>query len=63
VRITASLSYSFNFLTIRVAEVAKARGLQPHTVRAIISRLGSKSRVAIDRTQVEGRGLVYRRHQ
>jgi predicted transcriptional regulator len=46
-----------------VDEIVKARKLQPHTVRAVISRLGSKARVRIDREQVEGRGLVYRRHQ
>jgi len=26
-----------------VGEIAKARGLQPHTVRSILSRLGSKA--------------------
>ena len=44
-----------------VAEVAKARGLQPHTVRSVLSRLGSKAGLPLKRTKVEGRGgLVYR---
>ena len=44
-----------------VAEIAKARGLQPHTVRSILSRLGSKARLKLTRTKVEGRGgLLYR---
>jgi predicted ArsR family transcriptional regulator len=44
-----------------VAEIAKARGLQPHSVRSILSRLGSKAGLALTRTKVEGRGgLVYR---
>jgi predicted ArsR family transcriptional regulator len=44
-----------------VAEIAKARGLQPHTVRSILSRLGSKAGLVLTRTKVEGRGgLVYR---
>jgi predicted ArsR family transcriptional regulator len=44
-----------------VAEIANARGLQPHTVRSILSRLGSKAGLELTRTKVEGRGgLVYR---
>jgi predicted ArsR family transcriptional regulator len=44
-----------------VAEIAKARGLQPHTVRSVLSRLGSKGQLSLTRTKVEGRGgLVYR---
>ena len=44
-----------------VAEIAKARGLQPHTVRSVLSRLGSKAGLELARTKVEGRGgLVYR---
>jgi predicted ArsR family transcriptional regulator len=44
-----------------VAEIAKARGLQPHTVRSVLSRLGSKAGLELTRTKVEGRGgLVYR---
>jgi hypothetical protein len=35
-------------------------GLAPHTVRAVISRLGSRARIKISRTQVPGRGTVYR---
>jgi predicted ArsR family transcriptional regulator len=43
-----------------VAEIAKARGLQPHTVRSVLSRLGSKAGLELTRTKVEGRaGLVY----
>jgi hypothetical protein len=41
-----------------VAEIAKARGLQPHTVRSILSRLGSKAGLELTRTKVEGRGGV-----
>jgi predicted ArsR family transcriptional regulator len=43
-----------------IAEMAKARGLQPHSVRAVISRLRTRARVQIERTQVDGRGSVYR---
>jgi hypothetical protein len=44
-----------------VAEIAKARGLQAHTVRSVLSRLGSKARLEFTRTKVEGQGgLVYR---
>jgi Mn-dependent DtxR family transcriptional regulator len=44
-----------------VAEIAKARGLQPHTVRSVLSRLGSKGGLVLTRTKVEGRGgLEYR---
>jgi hypothetical protein len=44
-----------------VAKIAKARGLQPHTVRSILSRLGSKAGLELKRTKVEGRGgSVYR---
>ena len=43
-----------------VAEIATARGLQPHTVRSVLSRLGSKGGLVLARTKVEGRGgLVY----
>jgi predicted ArsR family transcriptional regulator len=43
-----------------VAEIAKVR-LKPHTVRSILSRLGSKAGLVLTRTKVEGRGgLVYR---
>jgi predicted ArsR family transcriptional regulator len=42
------------------AEVAKARGLQPHTVRAVISRLGSKAGIKVTTTRDEKRGTVYR---
>jgi hypothetical protein len=41
-----------------VAEIAKARGLQPHTVRSVLSRLGSK--VGLKRTRTKVEGLVYR---
>ena len=44
-----------------VAEIAKARGLQPHTVRSVLSMLGSKAGLEFTRTKVEGRGAtVYR---
>ena len=44
-----------------VAEIAKARGLQPHTIRSVLSRLGSKAGLELTRTKVESRGgLVYR---
>ena len=44
-----------------VAEIAKARELQPHTVRSVLSRLGSKAGLQLTRTKVESRGgLVYR---
>ena len=44
-----------------VAEIAKARGLAPHTVRAVISRIESRARVKVSRTKLESRGgLVYR---
>src|ERR1700746_4065537 len=44
-----------------VAEITKARGLQPHTVRSALSRLGSKAGLEPPQTKVEGRGgLVYR---
>jgi DNA-binding MarR family transcriptional regulator len=44
-----------------VAEIAKARRLAPHTVRAVISRIESRARVEVSRTKVESRaGLVYR---
>ena len=36
-----------------VAEIA-ARGLQPHTVRSILSRLGSKAGLVLTRTNVKG---------
>jgi hypothetical protein len=40
-----------------VAEIAKARGLlQLHTVRSVLSRLGSKAGLELTRTRVEGRG-------
>jgi DNA-binding MarR family transcriptional regulator len=42
------------------AEVANARGLQPHTVRAVISRLGSKAGIKVERVEDEKRGTVYR---
>jgi predicted ArsR family transcriptional regulator len=38
-----------------VAEIAKARGLQPHTVRSVLSRLGSKAGLVLTRTKFEGR--------
>ena len=37
-----------------VAEIAKARGLQPHTVRSVLSRLSSKAGLVLTRTKVEG---------
>jgi hypothetical protein len=44
-----------------VAEIAKARGLEPHTVRSVLSRLGSNAGLELTRTKVEGQGgLVYR---
>jgi predicted ArsR family transcriptional regulator len=44
-----------------VAEIAKARGLQPHTVRSVLSRLRSKAGLELTRTKVEERvGTVYR---
>ena len=39
-----------------VAEIAKARGLQPHTVRSILSRLGSKAGIQLTRTKVGSSG-------
>ena len=36
-----------------VAEIANARGLQPHTVRSILSRLGSKAGLVLTRTNVK----------
>jgi predicted ArsR family transcriptional regulator len=42
------------------AEIAKARGLQPHTVRSILSRLGSTGGLVVTRTKVEGRGGIGR---
>jgi DNA-binding NarL/FixJ family response regulator len=39
-----------------VSEIAKARGRQPHTVRSVLSRLGSKAGLVLTRTKVEGRG-------
>jgi Protein of unknown function (DUF3489) len=39
-----------------VSEIAKARGLQPHTVLSVLSRLGSKAGLVLTRTKVEGRG-------
>jgi DNA-binding NarL/FixJ family response regulator len=41
------------------AEIAKVRDLEPHTVRAGVSRLGSKAGVSITRERTK-RGLVYR---
>jgi DNA-binding MarR family transcriptional regulator len=44
-----------------VAEIAKARGSQPHTIRSVLRRLGSKGGVELTRTLVDSRGgLVYR---
>ena len=44
-----------------VAEIAKARGLQPHTVRSVLSRIGSKTGLKVTRTKVQTRGgLIYR---
>jgi hypothetical protein len=44
-----------------IAEIAKTRGLAPHTIRAVISRIETRARVKISRTKVESRGgLVYR---
>jgi len=43
------------------AEIAKARDVEPHTVRSIISRLGSKARVNIARGHDPKRGTVYSR--
>src|SRR5262249_51817436 len=46
-----------------VAEIAKKRGLQPHTVRSVLSRLSSKAGLVLTRTKVKGRaGTVYRAH-
>jgi predicted ArsR family transcriptional regulator len=42
------------------AEVARARGLQPHTVRSVVSRLGSEAGVKVERTYEPERGVVYR---
>jgi len=42
------------------AEIARKRGLQPHTARAVISRLGSKAGIKVEREQDERRGTVYR---
>jgi DNA-binding MarR family transcriptional regulator len=42
------------------AEVARARGCEPHTVRAIVSRLGSVAGVDVERTYEPERGVVYR---
>jgi hypothetical protein len=37
------------------------RGLQQHTVRSVLSRLGSKAELVLTRTKVEARGgLLYR---
>jgi hypothetical protein len=43
-----------------VPEIATARKLLPHTVRAAISRLGSCGGADILRQHVRGRGLVYK---
>jgi DNA-binding MarR family transcriptional regulator len=42
------------------AEIAKARDLEPHTVRATISRLGTKARIRITRGRDPKRGTVYK---
>jgi uncharacterized protein DUF3489 len=44
-----------------VAEIAKAPGLQPLTVRSVLSRIGSEAGLELTRTTIESRsGLVYR---
>jgi DNA-binding MarR family transcriptional regulator len=42
------------------AEIAKARELEPHTVRAIISRLGTKAgvRIARERDRLQGGAVM-----
>jgi predicted transcriptional regulator len=42
------------------AEIAKARDLEPHTVRAVISRLGTKARARVTRERDPKRGTVYK---
>ena len=45
----------------RGAIIAEAPGLQPHAVRSILTRLGSKAGLEPTRTKVEGwGGLLYR---
>ena len=43
-----------------LAELVKARGVQAHTLRAVISRLESVAGIKVGRTKEEKRGLVYR---
>jgi predicted ArsR family transcriptional regulator len=43
-----------------VAEIAAARKVQPHTVRGMISVLGSEGGAEIPRQHVRGRGVVYK---
>ena len=43
-----------------VAEIAKARGLQPHSVRSVLSRLGSKAGLVLTRTRVEAEPCIGR---
>jgi hypothetical protein len=42
------------------AEIVKARDLKQHSVRVVISRLGTVAHIKISRTPDEDRGLVYR---
>lgn len=42
-----------------LAELTKLRGNQPHTVRAVLSRLGTKAHIRIELTDAK-RGRVYR---
>jgi hypothetical protein len=45
-----------------IVQIAKARGLEPHTVRvrAVIRRPGTRGKVRITRTKAPKGGLVYR---
>jgi DNA-binding MarR family transcriptional regulator len=43
------------------AEIAKARELEPHTVRSIVSRVESRTTIRLARKYVEKRGTVYSR--
>jgi len=45
------------------AEAAKALGWNTASIRAVVSRLGSRARIQVDRQWDRKRGLVYRRSE
>lgn len=45
---------------VTAAQIARAREIEPHTARAIISRLASLSGIKITTARDPRRGLVYR---